>query len=95
MFEGAGGVAAYIWSRRLDLAFDAIVRSIARGRLADIAYAHGFQSEPHFSRAFRARFGMLPSELRELSQTAPSAEFASMTANRNAIHDWVGDLKAS
>jgi AraC-like DNA-binding protein len=92
LFEGSGGVAAFIWGRRLDLAFDAISKSRGKGRLADIAYAHGFQSESHFSRAFRARFGTLPSELRELVHLSPSADLSAMTANRDAIDSWVGNL---
>jgi AraC-like DNA-binding protein len=95
LFEGSGGVAAFIWGRRLDLAFDAISRSRGKGRLADIAYAHGFQSESHFSRAFRARFGTLPSELRELVHLTPSADLSAMTANRDAIDNWVGNLQGS
>ncbi|MEX2334160.1 MAG: AraC family transcriptional regulator, partial [Pseudohongiella sp.] len=31
-------------------------------RICDIAYAWGFASEAHYSRAFRQRFGMTPSE---------------------------------
>lgn len=67
LFDGQHGVAGYIQQRRLERAFEAIVGRGAPGAsLAEIAYAHGFQSEAHFSRAFRARFGVRPGEARTL-----------------------------
>ncbi|WP_017522391.1 helix-turn-helix domain-containing protein [Pusillimonas noertemannii] len=35
-------------------------------RVSEIAYAWGFNSIAHFSRVFRARYGMSPFEYREL-----------------------------
>ena len=67
LFDGQHGVAGYIQQRRLERAFDAIAQTGGPWTsLADIAYAHGFQSEAHFSRAFRARFGLRPGEARSL-----------------------------
>jgi AraC-like DNA-binding protein len=69
LFDGKHGVAGYIQQRRLDRAFNAIAQQAGPvGSLAEIAYAHGFQSEAHFSRAFRARFDMRPGEARSFGQ---------------------------
>lgn len=65
MFEAKGGVTAHIQARRLDRAYDAIVRLPDRRLpIAEISYAHGFVSESHFSRVFLARFGVRPGDLR-------------------------------
>ncbi len=61
-FDATGGVRACIQARRLDRAARAL--RTRRGRapsISDIAHAHGFSSDAHFSRAFRARFGHAPS----------------------------------
>lgn len=65
-FDSYGGVAAYVMTRRLDRCFEALLKR--RGRtpaISEIAYAHGFSSDAHFSRAFRARFGMSPREVED------------------------------
>jgi AraC-like DNA-binding protein len=70
-FEPVGGVSAFIQARRLDQAFDAILRDHAeRHTLGEIGYRHGFRSDAHFSRAFRARFGVAPGRLRKLGEAA-------------------------
>ena len=33
--------------------------------IGDIAFAHGFRSQSHFSRAFRQKFGCSPNQLRK------------------------------
>jgi len=74
IFEETGGVAAYIQSRRLDGAFAVLVGPEGERRsLAEVAYAHGFQSDAHFSRAFRTRFGMPPGEIRGLNRLSEAA----------------------
>jgi len=35
--------------------------------ISDIAFSHGFQSQSHFSRAFRQKFGRSPNQLRKTS----------------------------
>lgn len=65
-FDSYGGVAAYVMTRRLDRCFEALLTR--RGRfppISQIAYAHGFTSDAHFSRAFRTRFGMSPREVED------------------------------
>jgi AraC-like DNA-binding protein len=63
IFEPLGGIADYIRDRRLDRAFLQLA-SVGKGRggVSRLAYANGFASEAAFSRAFRQRFGMNPSE---------------------------------
>jgi AraC family transcriptional regulator, positive regulator of tynA and feaB len=66
LFQGQGeNIADWIWQRRLD---------VAAARLSDpanlhvslgsLAYACGFVSQSHFSRRFRDRYGLSPSEYR-------------------------------
>ncbi len=58
----------WVWSERLRLCYEDLCRPHLRHRtLAQIAYAWGFNDPAHFSRAFRQRFGVSPSEVRERS----------------------------
>lgn len=71
VFEPAGGVSAFIQQRRLDQAFDVILQDRAEHlTLAEVGYRHGFRSDAHFSRAFRARFGVTPGRLRKVGEAA-------------------------
>lgn len=71
VFEPMGGVSSFIQARRLDRAFDAIIADDAgRRTLAEIGYAHGFNSDAHFNRMFKSRFGMPPGRLRRLGARA-------------------------
>lgn len=73
VFEPVGGVSAFIQARRLDQAFDQILADRSEQHtLAEIGYGLGFRSDAHFSRAFRARFGMTPGRLRALGEPARS-----------------------
>jgi AraC-like DNA-binding protein len=68
LFEPEGGIESYIFARRLDRCFDAIVSDRARtAGIGEIALANGFKSEAHFSRAFSGRFGLNPSEVRRIA----------------------------
>lgn len=65
LFEPTGtSYARYVLSRRLERAQQLLIHSPAAA-VADIAEACGFQSLATFYRAFRAAFGMSPSECRE------------------------------
>lgn len=62
-FADHGGVQRRIQTLRLERARAALRRRIGRSpSVSEIAYGHGFASEAHFSRLFRARFGHVPSE---------------------------------
>lgn len=65
VFAEDGGVSSVILDRRLDAAFVELTRTDAIARsVAEIAFAFGFTNGAHFSRRFRARFGLTPSEVR-------------------------------
>lgn len=60
-FPTPGGITAHIRRRRLETAREALAARVGpRPTIAEIARAHGFASESHFSRAFRTAFGHAP-----------------------------------
>ncbi len=67
VLEPLGGVGAVVRQRRLARAAQAVVAQ-AQGPLSarKLAAEHGFASESHFNRAFRARFGLTPRALHDL-----------------------------
>lgn len=60
MFRAEGGVAKVIWRQRLQAARKALSDRHDERRIGEIGYAFGFNSEPHFTRAFRQAFGTAP-----------------------------------
>lgn len=58
-------VAQYIKNRRLDLCAQALRQVKDRQKLGNIGYDWGFADHSHFSTAFKARFGVSPSEYRK------------------------------
>lgn len=50
--------SAYILERRLERAADRLRRGAVDQRISDVAFDLGFQDLSHFSRSFRARFGV-------------------------------------
>ncbi len=92
VFEPVGGVSAFIQARRLDQTFDAILRDRAEQyTLGEIAYRHGFRSDAHFSRAFRARFGVTPGRLRKLGEAARQ-EGLSALERPDDVWTWLRSL---
>ncbi|PZR37363.1 helix-turn-helix domain-containing protein [Caulobacter segnis] len=92
VFEPAGGVSAFIQARRLDQAFDEILGDKAdQQTLAEVGYRLGFRSDAHFSRAFRARFGMTPGRLRSLGERA-RREGLSAIERPDDVFAWVRGL---
>jgi AraC-like DNA-binding protein len=95
LFEPEGGIESYVFARRLDRSFEAIVNDPARvAGIGEIAFAHGFKSEAHFSRAFLARFGVKPSEVRRLV-TAGGEQSSAQGDDGSAamtLADWVRRL---
>lgn len=58
-------LAEWIWAQRLDAAqHDLCSPAHAKRGVSAIAFDCGFSDAAHFSRAFRARFGCSPRELR-------------------------------
>ncbi|MFD2757797.1 AraC-like ligand-binding domain-containing protein [Gulosibacter faecalis] len=60
-----------VWNRRLDGAHRDLTRGPTDVSFTQLAHAWGFASSAHFSRAFKARFGTPPSQLRA-SPSSPS-----------------------
>jgi AraC-like DNA-binding protein len=56
-------IADHIWTTRLDGCRGDLERRSDR-TISEIAFAWGFSSSAHFSRAFRKRFGITPTEFR-------------------------------
>lgn len=75
LFEPCGGIACYVREMRLRRAFTDLASPASNHRqIADIAYAWGFADAAHFSRCFRARFGVSPSCIRSSQYSANPAE---------------------
>ncbi len=66
----------WVWERRLRAArSDLLDPSQTQSRISEIAYRRGFNDSAHFSRSFRNRFGISPTELRQRAkQSTPGQE---------------------
>lgn len=63
-FAEVGGLQHYILERRLQRAYRFLAEEApVRGNVQDVALRCGFSSLGHFSRRFRASFGMTPSDV--------------------------------
>jgi len=59
-----------IWDRRLERSREDLLSPDRRGAsISEIAFACGFNSSAHFSRAFKGKFGTAPRDLRETVKT--------------------------
>jgi AraC-like DNA-binding protein len=57
--------AEWLWDQRLAACKEALEKSAdTKLSISQIAFSHGFSNSSHFSRTFKARFGMSPSEAR-------------------------------
>lgn len=91
LFEPLGGVAHYVQQRRLLRAFHALANPVnQRLRVAEIATRLGFTSEAHFSRAFRAAFGLAPREARAAGASARALAVAGASSIEYA--EWLRGL---
>jgi AraC-like DNA-binding protein len=67
--EGEETLSQYILHRRLDRCSEDLRRTDRLQRsITEVAFSWGFNSSTHFSRAFRERFGVSPSEYRSMSR---------------------------
>jgi AraC-like DNA-binding protein len=66
----------WVWERRLRAArSDLLDPSQVQSRISEIAFRRGFNDSAHFSRSFRNRFGISPTELRQRAkQSVPTQE---------------------
>lgn len=74
LFQQSGiAVSKSIWERRLKATREDILNPAkCKMRIGEIAFNRGFNDTAHFSRSFRERFGITPTQLRKKAQT-PSA----------------------
>jgi AraC family transcriptional activator of tynA and feaB len=63
-------IADHIWTTRLDGCRGDLERRADR-TISEVAFAWGFSSSAHFSRAFRKRFGVTPSAFRRGERAEP------------------------
>lgn len=93
LFEPLGGVAHYVQQRRLQRAYHALANPAnQRLRVAEIAARMGFASEAHFSRAFRAAFGLTPSDARAMGTAGRAAAGTGAPASSAEYADWLRGL---
>jgi len=71
LFQRAGLKASKcIWERRLQATRNDLMNPVMNHiRVSQIAYHQGFNAPAHFSRAFKSRFGLSPSKLRQSKHT--------------------------
>lgn len=69
LFQQAGmTVSKWIWERRLKATReDLLDPQMNHMRVSEIAYRRGFNDPAHFSRAFKSRFDISPSKLRQVA----------------------------
>lgn len=75
LFRDSGTtVLKWVWERRLRAARnDLLDPSQQQSRISEIAFRRGFSDSAHFSRAFRNRFGISPTGLRERARQSESS----------------------
>ena len=66
LFEGDGGVEAYIRRRRLEQVRHALIDPTNSDRVGDLAYRWGFSDASHLTRLFREAYGVTPSAVRRV-----------------------------
>lgn len=90
LFEPLGGVAAYVRERRLVRACRMLGSGEAGGkRVAEVAHGLGFASAASFSRDFRRRFDVSPTEVR---LAAPANDHAPEAPAGRVFREWVERL---
>ncbi|OWW05444.1 AraC family transcriptional regulator [Rhizobium sp. R72] len=94
-FEADGGVHHYIQRRRLLSAHAALSDTSNRQQIVDIAFAAGFSSPAHFSRAFSKEFGYSPREARTVampSYLGYTVESAGQADGAQSFDKWLRTL---
>jgi len=95
LFRPFGGVARYIRDQRLERCFTELQESPPRrGQIAALVDKWGFEDHSHLHRAFRARFGVAPSDVVGRGSFArPLSDFPGPTAPMvGRLQRWLGRL---
>lgn len=81
-----------VWNNRLPKARDRLVSPKTRDfRIHEIAYMSGFKSAAHFSRMFKAKYGMPPREYRALH--ASDTESEETTTETRRSYEFYGEVE--
>ena len=93
LFAPAGGIAEYIRSRRLHRAFFDLATSDARGvRISEVARRWQLGTDAHFTRSFKAAYGITPRAAREAALLGTGMQ-RSMDGTGNAtISRWMREI---
>lgn len=79
----------YIWDIRLERCRELLGAAHWLNRsIAEIAFAHGFNSSAHFSRTFRDRYGISPRDHRLGMQSSPLPHPAAVQSGSNGRAEW-------
>lgn len=93
LFEPVGGVASHVRELRLRKCMAEIVSSRNAGsQISAIAYRWGFTNSAVFSRVFRQRFDMSPSEARAVFGVSMSRSGVDPRAGNRRHEEWIAGL---
>jgi AraC-like DNA-binding protein len=97
IFGPIGGIAAYIRQRRLKRAFRMMVSPSVphQLRISDIAYQVGIVDSAKFSRLFKEKYGLTPSEIRKESLIRPASHtdvFQGADIGDRLYEHWISEL---
>ncbi len=95
LFEQHGGVAAFIRSERLRRCHGDLLRSSSPHAVSAIAARYGFYDGSHFSRIFRRRYGIAPSQLTSVGAgqgLGPATPCSGVSTSVATIRSWFEDL---
>lgn len=91
LFESYGGVASYVRERRLRRALLALTDRHGHARtIHEVAMAAGYANDTAFSRAFRARYGIAPNDIRQSG--APPATARAGDGIDRRYENWLRHL---
>jgi AraC-like DNA-binding protein len=96
LFEPLGGVRNAILQRRLDRAMRVLLNGgSAKPALRAIARDHGFVGEEQFARAFRARFGVTPTQFYDMARRQDQAGLAALAerAGFANLQAWIAHMR--
>lgn len=93
-FQSIGGVMEAVREVRLRRCFaDLVSPGQSHLQIATIGYRHGFRDPAHFTRAFRAQFGLAPGEARAGSSVArPLSGAAAAWGLDRSLETWIAAI---
>ena len=87
LMEPHGGVATYVQQRRLARVHALLADTQDRRQIAELAFAHGFSNDAHFSRIFRKRYGYAPRDVRNASHGGTAPPVAENQTEFTAVYE--------